>query len=48
MAVDDEDANSILAVDTNRAMPGNMGMQVAPPNGQLFNQCKWRHMVVKF
>jgi len=26
----------------------NMGMQVAPPNGQLFNQCKWRHMVVKF
>ena len=32
MAVDDEDANSILAVDTNRAMPGNMGMHVAPPN----------------
>ena len=28
----DEDANSILADDTNMAIPGNLEMQVAPPN----------------
>ena len=30
----DEDANSILADDTNRAIPGNVIMLVAPPGGQ--------------
>ena len=31
----DEDTNSILTADANRAMPGNMAMQVAPPGGQI-------------
>ena len=31
----DEDANSILADDTNRAIPGNLEMQVAPPGDQI-------------
>ena len=31
----DEDANSILADDTNRAIPGNLEMQVAPPSDNL-------------
>ena len=34
--------------DTNRAIPINMAMQVAPPHGQLCNKCKWRHLVAKF
>ena len=29
----DEDINSILADDVNRAIPGNLAMQVAPPGG---------------
>ena len=29
----DEDTKSILADDTNRAIPGNLEMQVAPPGG---------------
>ena len=32
-----EDANSILADDTNRAIPGNLEMQVTPP-GDNFDQ----------
>ena len=31
----DEDANLILADDTNRAIPGNLKMQVAPPGDQI-------------
>ena len=31
----DEDTNSILTDDANRATPGNMAMQVAPPGGQI-------------
>ena len=23
-------------------------IQVAPPSGQIFNKCKWRHLVIKF
>ena len=30
----DEDSNSIPTDDVNRAMPGNVTMQVAPPVGQ--------------
>ena len=30
----DEDGNSIPTGDVNRAMPGNVVMQVAPPSGQ--------------
>ena len=31
-----------------RAILGNVEMQVTPPGGQILNQCKWRHLVVKF
>ena len=30
----DEDSNSIPTDDVNRAIPGNVAMQVAPPGGQ--------------
>ena len=30
----DEDSNLIPTDDVNRAIPGNVGMQVAPPGGQ--------------
>ena len=30
----DEETNSIITHDTNRAIPGNIAVQVAPPNGQ--------------
>ena len=36
----DEDTNSILAANDNRAIQGNLAMQVAPPGVQIFNQCK--------
>ena len=44
----DEDTNSILAHDTNRAIPGNVAMQVLPFSGLIWNQCKSRHFVTKF
>ena len=37
----DEDTNSILTDDVNRAILGNVAMQVAPSGGQNWNQCKW-------
>ena len=40
--------NSILADDINRTIPGNLAMQVAAPDGQIWIQCKWRHLMVKF
>jgi len=43
----DEDTNSILA-DYNRAIQGNVAMQVAPPDVQILNQCKWCHLVAQF
>ena len=30
----DEDSNSIPTDDVNRAIPGNVALQVAPPGGQ--------------
>ena len=36
VSVVDEDANLILADHTNRAIPGNLEMQVAPPFQQDF------------
>ena len=33
----DEDSNSIPTDDVNRAIPGNVAMQVAPPGGQNRN-----------
>ena len=36
----DEDINSIPADDVDRAILGNVAMQVAPPGGQNWNLCK--------
>ena len=33
----DEDTNSILTDNANRALQGNVAMQVAPPGGQICN-----------
>ena len=33
----DEDSNSIPTDDVNRAIPGNVAMQVAPSDGQHWN-----------
>ena len=44
----DEDTNSILTDNTNRAIQGNVAMHVTLPGGQLWNQCKWCHLVAKF
>ena len=43
----DEDSNSIPTDDVNRAILGNVAMQVAPPDGQNWNYCKWHHLVAK-
>ena len=44
----DEDTNSILADNDNRAIQGNVAMQVAPPGDQIWIKCKWRHLMTKF
>ena len=41
----DEDTNSILTDNANRAIQGNVAMQVTQPGGQLCKQCKWRHLM---
>ena len=33
----DEDTNSIQTEDANKAIQGNVAMQVAPPGGQICN-----------
>ena len=43
----DEDTNSILTDNANRAIQGNVAMQVMQSGGQLWKQCKWRHLVAK-
>ena len=43
-----EDTNSILTDNANRAIQGNVAMHVTLPGGQIWNQCKWRHLVAKF
>ena len=45
MTLADEDTNPILTDNANRAIQGNVAMQVTQPGGQL---CKWCHLVVKF
>jgi hypothetical protein len=37
----DEDTNSILTDNTNRAIQDNVAMQVTQPGGQVCNLCKW-------
>ena len=44
----DEDTNSILTDNANRVIPGNVAMHVTQPGGQLWKQCKWRHLMTKF
>ena len=47
----DEDTNPILTDDANRTFQSNVAMQVtqvAPSCGQIWNKCKWRHLVAKF
>ena len=44
----DEDSNSIPTDNANRAIQGNLTMQVTRPGGQLWKQCKWRHLMTKF
>ena len=39
---------SILTDTVNRAIQGNVAMEVMQPGGQLWKQCKWRHLVAKF
>ena len=44
----DEDTNPILTDDANRTFQSNVAMQVtqvAPSCGQIWNKCKWRHLV---
>ena len=36
-----EDTTSILTDNTNRAIQGNLAMQVTHPGGQFWNLCKW-------
>ena len=46
MTLADEDTNSILPDNAKR--PIHVAMQVMRPGGQLWKQCKWRHLVAKF
>ena len=39
----DEDTNSILTDNANRAIQGNMAMQVTQPGGQFWRQC-WNNV----
>ena len=41
----DEDTNSILTDNANRAIQGNVATQ---SGGQLWKQCKWRQLMTKF
>ena len=38
MTLADEDTNSILTDNANRALQGNVAMRVTQPGGQLWNQ----------
>ena len=44
----DEDTKPILTDNANRVIPGNVAMHVTQPGGQLWKQCKWRHLMTKF
>ena len=43
----DEDSNSIPTDNANRAIQGNVAMQVMQPGGQLCKHCKWCHLMTK-
>ena len=44
----DEDTNSIVADDANKAIQDNLVMQVAPPGVKILNHGKWCHLMAKF
>ena len=45
----DEDTKLVLPTDNaNRAIQGNVATQVTQPGGELWKQCKWRHLVAIF
>ena len=44
----DEDTDSILTDNANRASQGNVAMKVTQPGGQLWNQRKRHHPLIKF
>ena len=44
----DEDTNSILTDNANRAIQGNVTMHVMQPGGQICNICKCRHLMANF
>ena len=43
----DEDTNSILT-DNAKGNPRQCEATWSPPNDQIWNQCKWRHLMTKF
>ena len=44
----DEDTNSILTDNANRAIKSNEAMHVTQPGWKICNYCKWCHLVAKF
>ena len=44
----DEDTNSILTDDANKAIQGNVTMQVTQPGGQVCYTCKCCHLMPNF
>ena len=48
MTLADEDTNSILTDNANRAIQGNVAMQVTQSGGQLWKKWKWRRLVDNF
>ena len=48
MTLADQATNSIQTDDANMAIQGNVAMQVTQYGGQLWNQCKWHHLMTAF
>ena len=48
MTLADQDTNPILTDNANRAIQGNVAMQVTQPGGHIWNLYNWRHLVAKF
>ena len=45
MTLADEDTDSILTYNTNRAIRGKVALKVTQPGGQVCNLCKWHHLM---
>ena len=48
MTLADEDTNSILADNDNKAIQRNLAIQVTPPGDQIWIEMKWRHLEASF